>query len=667
MAEMQIEKVIGQTLKREFAINREMLDAENRSVQLSATSDTPIYQWFGWDYGYAYLILDHTPGSVRLDRINNGGCLLWNHDRDEFLGSVSNAFLRPDNKLECTATFSRSEDGEEKFQDVKDGLLKTVSAGFQCHSLERAIDVDDIDDLPVYRCRDWELLEVSLVTVPADDAVGVGRSHIAEPQPKVLEQISPVVREKINMENNMEPNENVEGTTPKPVAAPVVSAAVQRTAEFVAFAEPIGSEAVEFARTFVTNPANNDKSLLDMQTAMFAERAAKQSPLMVSSPENVAERNGIQPRTELARSNFRGGALKAFRGSNGHDVAYNAGKFLQAALFRDDAAMNYCREHGIQLERTQTGTQNEFGGFFVPVEVEAAIRELRIEYGVARRVTTVTPMSSDTKTVNRRVGGLSAVPVGPGQRGTKSKANWDQIELIARKWMVLAKYEDELSEDATISMADTLFNEMAYAFTFAEDNCLFNGDGSSPYHGIVGVIPKLQGLSGTVAEISGLQVASGNLWSEITEADLLAVVGRLPQFARKSGNVAWYCSHTFNATVLQRIALAKGGVTYAEFGGELKEVFLGKPVEIVEVMPTTEANSQIPVVYGNMSQAATMGDRQGVTVKMTDSNDVDFESDVMTVKGTERFDINSHDLGNATAVAADKKAGPIVGLITAAS
>jgi hypothetical protein len=56
-----------------------------------------------------------------------------------------------------------------------------------------------------------------------------------------------------------------------------------------------------------------------------------------------------------------------------------------------------------------------------------------------------------------------------------------------------------------------------------------------------------------------------------------------------------------------------------------------------------------------------------MTVKMTDSNDTDFEEDLMAIKGTERFDINVHDVGNASSSAGARKAGPIVGLITAAS
>jgi hypothetical protein len=44
-----------------------------------------------------------------------------------------------------------------------------------------------------------------------------------------------------------------------------------------------------------------------------------------------------------------------------------------------------------------------------------------------------------------------------------------------------------------------------------------------------------------------------------------------------------------------------------------------------------------------------------------------FETAQVAVRGIERFDINVHDVGNATATAADKSPGPIVGLITAAA
>lgn len=643
--------------------------ADDRTVKLAFSSDAPIYHWFG------YLILDHSPGSARLERINQTGALLWMHDRKTQIGSVSDVRLEKDGKGRCTAKFSRVGLGAEKYQDVQDGICRTVSFGFSIYALDAEVGQDgkqmEIDGEPVYRSRDWEPFEVSFEPIPADISVGLDRSkeenqQILEKNASRSERGNPLITEnKMSKENEIkEPQTAAVGTEVREQipAAPAAAqnVAITRAAEFNAFGEQFGE--IELARD---HALDETKTLADLGKAIVAKRAAAQVVVPPASPESIASRQGQQI-IELARSNYRG-QLKSFHGADAQVNAYRSGQFLLASLFRDETAQKFCRENGISFTRTQTGSSNELGGYFVPVEMESAIIDLRIEYGVVRRRFNVTPMTSDTKNQNRRTGGLKAVPVGPGKRGEKSKATWDQIELVARKWMVLAKYEDEVSEDASISMADTLTSEIAYAFSQSEDEAGFLGDGTSAYHGIVGVLPKLKGLSGTIANIAGLQVASGNAWSEITEADLLGVVGRLPQFARRSGQVAWFCSHTFWANVLQRIALAKGGVSYAEINGQLKEVFMGVPVEIVEVMPTTEGNSQIPLLYGNATQAATFGDRRGVTVKMTDSNDVDFESDIQTIKGTERFDINVHDVGNADASAGNRKAGPVVGLITAAS
>jgi HK97 family phage major capsid protein len=68
-----------------------------------------------------------------------------------------------------------------------------------------------------------------------------------------------------------------------------------------------------------------------------------------------------------------------------------------------------------------------------------------------------------------------------------------------------------------------------------------------------------------------------------------------------------------------------------------------------------------------VAKGAMFGDRRGVTVDMTDSNDDDFENNLISIRGTERFDINVHDVGNASATASQREAGPIVGLITAAA
>lgn len=641
---------IGEKLQGGFIIERasamavnEEGEQDSRIVELSFASNTPIPHWFG------YLELDITESSCRLERLREGGALLWNHRSSDQIGVCESVTLDKDGKARANVKFSRSQIGQENYQDVIDGIKRNVSVGFIPHTIEQKVDAKGKQVFengePVYVSRDWEPFEISLVSIPADKSVGVGRS------------LDNFEGEKREMEEN--PTTQTEPAVIPPVVVDTRSEAEKRDDLFIAIGRKFGNE--ELAKRY----ALGGKTEAELRQALFD--AIPATDAQPAAAATVAQRNNSPV---LARTNRRV-QLKGFRGKDADEQAHRFGQFLNAAFYKSERSMQFCKDNGIIISRAaQTESENEYGGFLVPTEFENAIVDLRLEYGVFRANANVVPMSSDAKSRPRRKGGLTAYPigaVGTSRRITESRKNWDRVNLLAKKWGVLAKYEEELGEDAIIGIADDLINEIAYSFTEVEDDCGFNGIGTSDYHGIVGVIPSLTNLSGTVANIAGLQVASGNLWSEVVLADILGMVGKLPSFARKTGAVKWYCSNEFWATVLVRIAASLGGTALAQLQDEVAPRFLGKPVELVEVMPHSEANSQVALLYGNLAQGAMFGDRRGVTIKQTDSNDTDFEEDLMAIKGTERFDINVHDVGNASATAADRKAGPIVGLITAAS
>jgi HK97 family phage major capsid protein len=355
--------------------------------------------------------------------------------------------------------------------------------------------------------------------------------------------------------------------------------------------------------------------------------------------------------------------LKHFKSEQ---TAYRFGKWFLGAVCNQPEAKEFCKQSGIQIKTVQTEGINSDGGATVPTEFSNTIIDLREQYGVFRANVMPEPMGSDNMVVPRSVGGLKAYPVGEGQTGTRSKTAWDNVELTARKWMVLARYSTEVNEDSLVNWADRLAYEIAYAFAQSEDEAGFLGDGTSAYHKITGVISRLKGLSATVAYIAGLVEASGNAWGEITLKDFLKVKGRLPAYARARGNAKWFCSTTFHSEVMESLALAAGGATAAEVvAGSGTPRFLGFPVEFAQSLPITEANSQVPCILGDLNMGVALGDRRGITLALSEHSA--FSDDVIEIKGTERFDINVHDVGNADATASNRKPGPIVGLITAAS
>jgi len=153
---------IPETLYRSATFDRDSLDPQERTVTLSVSSDKPYRRFFGNE------ILSHKAGAIRLDRLKLSGPLLFNHNRDAHIGRVLSA--DPDgSKLNVVVKFGSSPLAKEKFQDVQDGILGEASIGYEIHKM------DEEKDTKTFTATDWEPYECSLVTVPADTSVGIGR------------------------------------------------------------------------------------------------------------------------------------------------------------------------------------------------------------------------------------------------------------------------------------------------------------------------------------------------------------------------------------------------------------------------------------------------------------------------------------------------------------
>jgi HK97 family phage major capsid protein/HK97 family phage prohead protease len=154
-------------LRRESTVLKESIDMAERTVQLSFSSEIEFKRWYGIE------VLDHSPGAVRMGRLTDAAALLWNHNQDDQRGVVQSASIGTDNRGHAVVRFSRSPAGEQLLQDIADGIVTKVSVGYLVHAAKLQEERGDID---VYRVTDWEPFEISMVSVPADTSVGVGRS-----------------------------------------------------------------------------------------------------------------------------------------------------------------------------------------------------------------------------------------------------------------------------------------------------------------------------------------------------------------------------------------------------------------------------------------------------------------------------------------------------------
>jgi HK97 family phage major capsid protein/HK97 family phage prohead protease len=159
----------GGRVERAMQVERAAVDANARTATLAFASEYPYERSWGME------VLDCTATAMRQSRLRSGANLLCDHDARDVVGVIESVEIDPVQRVgRAVVRFGKSARAEEVFQDVLDGIRRNVSVGYLIHKAQL---VETRDGLETYRITDWEPYEVSLVSIPADPTVGLGRSH----------------------------------------------------------------------------------------------------------------------------------------------------------------------------------------------------------------------------------------------------------------------------------------------------------------------------------------------------------------------------------------------------------------------------------------------------------------------------------------------------------
>ena len=153
-------------LYRNFQLTR--ADKDSRTAELSFSSEEPYERWFGIE------ILGHENENVDMSFMDSGRApFLFGHDHKDVIGVIEKAWIDSTTSTgRATVRFGKSERADEIFRDVQDGILSNVSVGY---SVEEFTITQSKGELDIYLATRWKPLEASLVAVPADTMVGIGR------------------------------------------------------------------------------------------------------------------------------------------------------------------------------------------------------------------------------------------------------------------------------------------------------------------------------------------------------------------------------------------------------------------------------------------------------------------------------------------------------------
>jgi len=537
---------------------------------------------------------------------------------------VESVEIGSDRKGRATVKLSRGPLGEEIFRDIQDGIRRNVSVGYMVHEMRLEEQADDID---TYRVTDWEPMEISMVSIPADTAAQVGRS--ADPQPQLEGNTMP------DEIRNEDEHQAEDGLTNEERANEILT--VDR--------DPIDARIREIGKRFDMNAEAEDYIALDSTVEEFQEAVRKAKKERLVPGPSVPNDTRLEIRNPRRRSK-----LRAFENNRqGEEDAYRAGMWAQAVIYGNEKALRWCKDYGV---RVMTGTSSTTSSI-VPDEMVLPIIDLRERYGVARQRCYVHPMSGDTAIVPRRSSGVTAYFVGREDATSESDAGFDDIMLTAREVAALTRLSRSYVADAAIELGDHIANEMAYAFAVKEDDCLFNGDGTSTYGGIMGIRPSI--IDGTHT-VGAVDAASGHdTFAEIDHDDLVSLTGVLPEFP--GINPSWYISKRGNSLTFDALKVAGGGNTISDFAGRPNMQYLGDEIVITQSMPkvVTDLSNLAMILYGDLNMGVTFGDRQGFEIEVLRERYAEYRQ--IGIQAVERFDINVHSLGDTS------DAGAIVALI----
>jgi HK97 family phage major capsid protein len=337
------------------------------------------------------------------------------------------------------------------------------------------------------------------------------------------------------------------------------------------------------------------------------------------------------------------------RGPEVEERYQRAGHFLLATMFDKENSKTWCHKKGVVIGKATGEGIGSAGGFLVPTELETAILDMRDSFGSFRRRACVWPMGSDSSVFPRRTGTAVAAFVGEGasaDTGASTTIGMDGVNLTAKKLAAMVKLSSELTEDSIVDLVNYVAYEMAWALAAKEDDCAFNGDGTSAYGGMRGITQIV--LDGNHGKAKVTAASGHNTFALLDSTDLGALAGAVR--ASAIPRAAWFVSQVGLGNTFQRLAGASGALQMSEADGIPTATYNGFPIILCQKLPqsTSSLTGTAMMAFGDMYAGAVLGQRRGLTIARTSDRYLD--TDQIAVLVTERFDAVVHDMGdNSTA------------------
>ncbi|MGL4832245.1 MAG: HVA1 family protein, partial [Propionibacteriaceae bacterium] len=285
---------------------------EERSFEFPFSSEYPVMRYFGNE------VLSHEMDAANLSRLNDGAPLLFNHDPDRVVGVVERAWVDGRKRRGYVKVrFSRNKFAQEVLDDVRDNILRGISFGYSIDKMEERGDD--------FVATQWSPYEVSVVSIPADPTIGIGRSLTDETVVQAAPAASPTPEPEMENTPDLEVIRSEAVEAERTRIAAISALGDKHQMQDLARELIDGGRTIDEARAAVleklgTQPVeqvirsaditSNDVGLSDKETRSFSFARALN---FLANPSDVSARRAAEFEIEVGKA----AAQKYERSSNG--------------------------------------------------------------------------------------------------------------------------------------------------------------------------------------------------------------------------------------------------------------------------------------------------------------------------------------------------------------
>ena len=507
----QKRSVVGERMQRTEAT--EIRSVDDRSFEFPFSSEYPVQRYFGSE------VLSHEEGSPNFVRLNDGAPFLFNHNPDKVLGVVERAWHDKEKKRAyAKVRFSRSDFAKQYLDDVKDGILRGISFGYSIDEVEQREDG--------VLATSWTPHELSLVSIPADPTIGIGRSLLSE-EPAMPES-SQAEDTTITNEAPVEKQETRSAVTTASNPAPAMeeqtpnlevirSEAKKAEKDRVAAINALGAQhrMADLAQELI----DGDNSLDEARAAFLEKIGTRQVEQPIRSADVTSNDVGLSQK-EVKRFSF----IRALN--------YLANPGDQSARREAEFEIEVGNAAAKQYERTSNGivVPNEVlrrdlnvgtataGGNLVDDELLSGsfIDLLRNRLALAQAGMTTLSGLSGNISIPRQTSAATAYWVGESSSPTESQQAIDQVNMSPKTCGAFVDYSRRLLLQSSIDVEAMVRDDLARVIALELDRVGIYGTGSSNQplgiNNTSGIGSQTITTFGTFAEYIGMEtdVAAAN-------------------------------------------------------------------------------------------------------------------------------------------------------------